>query len=71
MLSLECLPHEALVEFFHQLNQHEALALASLHSKLYHVANPKLYRNIDVYASWPLEEQDPSSSALQQTFPIS
>ncbi|CAL1186269.1 unnamed protein product [Candida parapsilosis] len=39
------------LEFFHQLNQHEALALASLHSKLYHVANPKLYRNIDVYAS--------------------
>ena len=56
MVSLTSLHHEALEEIFHQLNQYHTSALAPLHSKLYYVAKPKLYRNIYVYIPWLLND---------------
>ncbi|KAG5421029.1 hypothetical protein I9W82_000119 [Candida metapsilosis] len=56
MVSLTSLHHEALEEIFHQLNQYHTSALAPLHSKLYYVAKPKLYRNIYVYIPWSLND---------------
>lgn len=57
MLSLTNVPHEALVGVLYQLNQHHTLALARLRFKNYHIAKPKLYRNIYVYSLWPMREE--------------
>lgn len=56
MASLTSLPCEALEEIFHQLDQHQTLALAPLHSKFCYIGIPKLYRNIYVYTPWPLND---------------
>ncbi|CAD1813279.1 hypothetical protein FOB58_004994 [Candida parapsilosis] len=42
------LPFGILEEVFRHINQYQALSLAPLHSKLYFIAKPKLYRNIYV-----------------------
>lgn len=71
MISLTSLPCELLEEVFHQLNQHYTLALAPLHSKLYYIAKPKLYRNIYVYTPWPIIEYGVESNEQGETFHIS
>ena len=71
MASLTSLPCELLEEIFHQLNQHYTLALAPLHSKLYYIAKPKLYRNIYVYTPWPIIEYGVESNEQGETFHIS
>ncbi|KAG5422385.1 hypothetical protein I9W82_001480 [Candida metapsilosis] len=68
MLSLTCLPHEILEQVFHQLNQHEALTFAPLHSKFYYVAKSKLYRNLYVYAPWPLQTDSTKQGEIQSNF---
>lgn len=71
MISLTSLPCELLEEVFHQLNQHYTLALAPLHSKLYYIAKPKLYRNIYVYTPWPIIEHGVESNEQGETFHVS
>ncbi|KAG5417296.1 hypothetical protein I9W82_004929 [Candida metapsilosis] len=71
MASLTSLPSEVLEEIFHQLNQRYTLALAPLHSKLYYIAKPKLYRNIYVYTPWLIIEYGMESNEQGETFHIS
>ncbi|CCG24023.1 hypothetical protein CORT_0E04360 [Candida orthopsilosis Co 90-125] len=49
MVSLAGLPDHALQLVFNNINQHQAIALAPLHSKLYFTAKRKLYYYIYVY----------------------
>lgn len=51
MTTLISLPNCVLEEIFRQINQHQALALAPLHSDLYKIAKTKLYHNIFIYRS--------------------
>ncbi|KAG5419953.1 hypothetical protein I9W82_001833 [Candida metapsilosis] len=58
MVCLADLPHEVLQKVFLHINQHQTLALAGLHSKLYFVAIPKLYQNIYVYEEWSSKKEE-------------
>ena len=49
MVTLVDLPHHVLETIFTEINQHQALALAPLHSSLQVVAKLKLYKHIHVY----------------------
>lgn len=51
MTTLISLPGCVLEEIFRQINQHQTLALAPLHSDLYKIAKSKLYHNIFIYRS--------------------
>ncbi|KAI5955438.1 hypothetical protein CANMA_004618, partial [Candida margitis] len=68
MASLTSLPYEALKEVFNHINQHQALALAPLHSKFYFIAKSKLYRNIYVYYPQPLRKELINPNGLKVKF---
>lgn len=48
-VSIADLPYETLDIVFGNIIQHQALALASLHSKLQYLMKKKLYQNIYIY----------------------
>lgn len=49
MFHLTSLPIQVLLEIFLNFNQHQVLAIAPQHSKLYFAARDKLYQNIYIY----------------------
>ena len=58
MPCLSDLPFQIVQQVFLNINQHQALALAPLHSKLCYAARVKLYENIYVYGEFVLEPSD-------------
>ena len=68
MLTLEDLPHHTLESIFSELNQHQALALAPLHSSLQAVTKLKLYKYIHVYSD-PIAPREPNCTIPKYHFP--
>ncbi|KAI5959252.1 hypothetical protein KGF57_002190 [Candida theae] len=58
MVSISSSPCEVLEMVFQNINQHQALVMAPLQSKLYILAKGKLYKNIHVYSSGDLKNDD-------------
>ncbi|KAG5417583.1 hypothetical protein I9W82_005219 [Candida metapsilosis] len=70
MLCLSDVPHEVLQDVFCQLNQHQALCFAPLHSRFYHITKQKLYKNIHVYGPmWYKQAKADNSRWIRRCFP--
>lgn len=68
MLDLCSLPPQALLVIFNQLNQHQVLKLAPMHSILAPVAKAKLYSHLYVYPSSQLGAKINSLGCLEPEF---
>ncbi|KAI5968339.1 hypothetical protein KGF57_000198, partial [Candida theae] len=68
MLYLSKLPSRALMIIFNELNQHQVLELAPLHSRFAPIAKTRLYHQLYVYPSHPLDPKSGPTKGSDREF---